>query len=126
MTDVNRAIDRYIALWNEPDPERRRELIAQTFTEDASYLGPLLGGDGHAGLAALADNIEEHLGGYRFALTGEIDAHHDRVRYAWEILPPEGAPRFAAGTDFAVIAADGRLQSVTAFLDQAPAEPPPH
>lgn len=126
MTDMTQLVDRYIAIWNETDPIRRRELIAQTFTEDGVHLGPLLNGDGHEGIEAMARNIQEHLPGHRFRRSGEIDAHHDRVRFTWEIFPPEGAPRFAAGVDFGVLAADGRLRSMTAFLDQAPVQAVDH
>jgi hypothetical protein len=126
VTELNRVIDRYVAIWNETDPDKRRVLIAEAFTEDGAYLGPLLDGDGHAGIEAMAQGIQAHLAGHRFRRIGEIDAHHDRVRYSWEILTPDVAERFAAGTDFVVLAPDGRLRSVTAFLDQAPAQPAPH
>ena len=45
-TDVTTTIDRYIAVWNETDPVRRRGLIADTWTADASYLDPFMAGDG--------------------------------------------------------------------------------
>lgn len=122
MSDLNHLIDRYVAIWNETDPAQRRALIAEAFTEDGIYLGPLLNGDGHAGIEAMAQGIQEQLSGYRFRRVGEVDAHHDRVRYTWEILTAGDAARFAAGTDFAVVAADGRLRSVTAFIDQAPVQ----
>jgi hypothetical protein len=32
MSDASELINRYIALWNETDGTRRRELIAATFT----------------------------------------------------------------------------------------------
>lgn len=38
MGDPKELADRYMALWNEPDPERRRAAIAELFTEDAAYL----------------------------------------------------------------------------------------
>ena len=41
MTEINALIDNYIAIWNEGDPERRRAHIAQTWTEDASYVDPM-------------------------------------------------------------------------------------
>ena len=30
--------DRYMALWNEPDAERRRRMIAELWTEDGSQI----------------------------------------------------------------------------------------
>jgi hypothetical protein len=42
MTEINALIDNYIAIWNEGDPERRRALLAETSTEDASYVAPIM------------------------------------------------------------------------------------
>ena len=123
MTDVDRVIDRYIAIWNETDPARRRDLIAQTWTEDASYLDPLLSGDGRDGIDAMVRGVQERFPGHRFRRTGAIDAHHDRVRFSWELAAAEGEPPLVAGVDFGVVATDGRLRSITGFLDQAPVLP---
>ena len=42
MTDTTEIIERYFAMWNETDAERRRGLIAKTWTEDAHYVDPML------------------------------------------------------------------------------------
>jgi len=38
MPNINETIVRYIAAWNERDPKRRRELVAQTWIEEGSYI----------------------------------------------------------------------------------------
>lgn len=121
MTEIDSVIDRYIATWNETDPDRRRELIAQTWTEDASYLDPLLGGEGRDGIDAMIAGVQAQFPGHRFRRTSDVDAHHDRVRFGWE-LGPEGNPALAGGLDVGVLV-DGRLRSITGFLDFAPAAP---
>ena len=45
MNTLTDLIDRYIATWNETDAGRRRDLIAQTWTEGANYLDPMLRGE---------------------------------------------------------------------------------
>ena len=45
--DLNNLIDRYIEAWNETDGARRRELVAGTWSEDGTYLDPLMSGSGH-------------------------------------------------------------------------------
>ena len=40
MNTLTDLIDRYIAAWNETDGGRRRDLIARTWTAEASYLDP--------------------------------------------------------------------------------------
>jgi SnoaL-like domain len=118
MSDHATLIDRYFAVWNETDAARRRELIAQTWTEDAAYVDPLIAGAGHAGIDAMVGGVQAQFPGHIFRLTSPIDTHHDRVRFAWELGPANGAP-LVKGTDFGVIEGD-RLQSVTGFLDQVP------
>ncbi len=120
MTNAPEIATRYVALWNETDGERRRDLIAESWTENASYVDPLMRGEGHDGIDALIAAVHERFPGHRFTVRGEPDGHNNRVRFSWS-LGAADAPPVAHGTDFAVLAADGRLQSVTGFLDQAPA-----
>jgi hypothetical protein len=119
MTDITDLVDRYIAMWNETDAARRRELIARTWTATASYLDPVLQGQGPDGIDAMVAAVQQRYPGYRFRRTGAVDAHHDRIRFGWE-LAPEGGPAFVNGVDVGVVAGD-RLQSITGFFDQAPA-----
>ena len=123
MNELNGVIDRYIAIWNETDPARRRDLIAQTWTEDASCLDPLLSGDGPEGIDAMVRGVQERFPGHRFRRTGEVDGHHDRVRFGWELIDTASNAPLIAGVDFGVVAADGRLRTITGFLDQAPGTP---
>lgn len=116
MTDAKDIAARYIEAWNETEPTRCRELVAATWTADASYLDPMMQGDGPDQIAALIGAVHERFPGHRFALTGTPDGHNGRVRFSWT-LGVAGAPVVARGTDFAVTAEDGRLRSVTGFLD---------
>jgi hypothetical protein len=119
MSNQADLIDRYIAAWNETDAKRRRDLIARTWTEEASYLDPLMNSQGHAGIDAMIAGVQAKFPGHRFSLTGKVDAYQDRVRFCWA-LAPDGGPALVKGTDFGVVAGD-RLQAVTGFLDQVPA-----
>lgn len=118
MSQPTELIDRYIAVWNEADGPRRRALIAQTWTEDATYVDPLMRGEGRTGIDAMIQGAQAQFPGCRFRRTGKVDAHNGYVRFTWE-LEAEGAAALAGGTDFAEIA-DGRLRAVTGFLDFAP------
>jgi len=122
MSDLTDLVDRYIAMWNETDPARRRDLIARTFTKTASYVDPVLQGDGPAGIDAMVQAVQQRYPGYRFRRTSDVDAHHDRVRFCWA-LAPEGGPVFVDGIDVGVVA-ENRLQGITGFFDHAPAAQP--
>ncbi|MBN8892367.1 MAG: polyketide cyclase [Rhodospirillales bacterium 70-18] len=120
MTDTTTLIDRYLAAWNETAPTARRTLVENVFSVDAAYLDPMLQGDGHAGIDAMLAAVQARFAGLRFRRAGTVDAHHDRLRFRWE-LAPEGGEAVAAGTDFAVLDGDGRMAAVTGFLDLMPA-----
>src|SRR5262249_49052153 len=85
MDNLTELIDRYIAMWNETDAERRRALIAQTWTEDARYVDPVLEAEGRAGIDTMVSGVHERFPGHRFRRTGDPDAHHGRVRFTWEL-----------------------------------------
>jgi hypothetical protein len=121
MNDTIDVIGRYIAAWNETNAERRRSLIARTFTEAASYVDPMMEGRGYPEIDAMIGGVQERFPGLRFRLSGPVDSHHAGVRFSWELAPESGEP-VAKGTDFAMLAEDGRLRSVTGFLDAVAAQ----
>ena len=109
--------DRYIAIWNETDAATRRELIAKTWAEDGHYLDPLLAGDGHDGIEAMTAGFQSAYPGHTFRRVGTIDQHHDRIRFGWELVTPDGQT-FVIGTDYGEITPDGLLRSITGFFEQ--------
>jgi hypothetical protein len=118
MTHSDGVVGNYISMWNETDPEQRRQLVAQVVTEDATYVDPLMTGDGVDGISAMIGVAQQQYPGHRFALVAGPDAHHDRVRFSWSLAPDRGAP-IAIGIDFATVAGDGRMRSITGFLEPA-------
>lgn len=122
METVTDLIDRYIAIWNETDRTQRQDLIAQTWSEDAAYIDPLMHAEGRDAIDTMIAGVQAQFPGFRFRRTGEADTHNNCVRFSWE-LGPEGGPPFAGGVDFGVVAGDHRLKSVTGFLDFAPRAP---
>ena len=119
-SDAHDIANRYVACWNERDPERRRALVAALWTEDATYLDPLMRGEGREGIGALIEGVQARFPEFRFSVKDRPDGHADRVRFSWA-LGPEGGGGVVEGTDFAVLAGDGRLRAVTGFLDRVPA-----
>ena len=106
---------RYLQAWNEGDPARRQALIHEVFRENATYVDPLAQVAGHGELDALIAGMQARFAGARFTMKGTPDGHHDRLRFSWSL--GASGKTIAEGTDIATTATDGRLQSVTGFLD---------
>lgn len=113
-------VDRYLAIWNEKDSTRRRAMIEITWTEDATYVDPVMRSEGHEGIDRMIAAAQAQFPGHSFRLLEGPDAHNDRLRFRWTLGPADG-PTIIDGSDFALIAADGRLASVSGFLDRVPA-----
>jgi hypothetical protein len=121
MNDANTVAARYIAAWNERNADKRRALIAETYTDDATYVDPARNGKGHDGISNMIATVHAQFpAAYRFQLKGSVEAHHGCARFQWEAGGQPDAPLHFVGTDVIEIAADGRIRTVTGFTDVAP------
>jgi hypothetical protein len=114
------AVQRYFAAWNAAGPQELDEAVAAAFTEDATYTDPLGDVAGHDGLTALITGVRQQFAGHAFQLTGAPDAHHNLVRFTWDLVSTADGSAPAAGFDVIRLADDGRISSVSGFLDRVP------
>jgi hypothetical protein len=116
--DAQTIAARYIDLWNEKAPDRRRDILAANWSRDAKYVDPLMRSDGHDGIEAMISGVQQRFPDFSFTLIGQPNGHGEYVRFSWG-LGPVGVDSPIKGTDFAVVR-DGKIQSITGFLDQVP------
>jgi hypothetical protein len=128
--------EKYIALWNEPDPARRRRTIAELWKEDGRhFLQPpqeiraiaarpglattaILEARGHEEIEARAASAYEHwVGSQGLHFRGRDDAERlgDVVKFHWEAVAKDGEV-VAVGLLFLVLAADGRIERDYTFV----------
>jgi hypothetical protein len=119
-TDLTATVDAYLACLSETDPPRRRRLIEQAWRPDGRFVDPLYEAEGHDALDDLAAGVIDHYPGHGFHRTSDLDAHHDLVRFTWEMKGPDGAV-VVTGSDVGRLAPDGRLQEVIGFFGDLPA-----
>ncbi len=114
----------YNSVWNEADAGRRREIIAELWSEDATHYTDSLEAHGHEAIEDRVRNAYEKFvvtGGYVFKSTGVADEHHKSVRYGWAMLPRDSDLAVAAGTVFMLLDDDGRIRFDYQFTDVLPA-----
>ena len=117
-----------MALWNEPDADRRRRMIAELWTEDGSQIlqppqemREIAAARGHSELQARATTSYEHwLGaeGLSFRARDEAQRLGDVVKFHWEAVADDGSTA-AVGLNVLVLAADGLVQRNYTFVDGA-------
>src|SRR5215212_344754 len=128
--------EKYLALWNEPDADRRRRMIAGLWTENARHilqppqeireiaaqsgigLTAILEARGHEEIEARAASAYEHwIGseGLRFRRRDDAQRLGDVVKFHWEAVAKDGEV-FAAGFVLLVLAVDGRIERDYTFV----------
>jgi hypothetical protein len=120
MTDASATIDGYLAAYNERDSDRRDELIRAVWADDGRLVDPPLTGEGHRGISAMADAVHEQFPDHRFERRSAVDGHHGFVRFAWELVGPDGTVA-VSGMDVGELARDGRLRTIAGFFGELPA-----
>jgi len=119
MSDATTIATTYLQAWNEADASRRTALLCDRWTADASYVDPLMSGEGPTQIGALIGAVHERFPGFRFSLIGTPDGHGEHVRFSWS-LGPDGTEPPIKGSDV-VSLQGGRIRRVIGFLDQVPA-----
>jgi hypothetical protein len=120
MHDMATTIDRYVAVWNEPDPEARRREIEALWRPDALFANAGAEYRGHSEIAAgVTLSHDRWVGtGHVFRSAGLADAHHNVARVVWAMHAPSGGEPVSIGTSFLTFDADGRIVSDHQFIDQ--------
>ena len=128
--------EKYLALWNEPDADRRRRMIAELWTEEGRHLlqppqeirgiaaqpgiglTAILEARGYEEIEARVASAYEHwVGSEGLSFRGRDDADRlgDVVKFHWEAVAKDGEV-VAVGLDFLVLAADGRIKRDYTFV----------
>ncbi len=120
MSEFADVAQRYIAAWNETDPQTRQDRVAGLWAADGSYVDPMAEVQGRDQIASLIGGVQDQFPGFVFRLAGDVDGHHRQARFSWELGPAEG-PAPVAGFDVVTLDDDGRVTTVLGFLDRVPA-----
>ncbi|WP_430390138.1 nuclear transport factor 2 family protein [Dyella sp. 20L07] len=119
MNQAHQIVDSYIKSWNETDPLRRRVLIEELYAEHAVYTDPMVQAKGWEAIDATIAAVQAMFPGHVFRLGGPVDAHHDMVRFHWDLSAKDADEPLVVGFDVAALDA-GRIRQVFGFLDKVP------
>jgi len=118
MSHAASIANAYLQTWNETNEAQRRLLLEQHWTPNATYVDPLMRGDGPEQIAGLVGAVQQRFPDFRFRLTGTPNGHGDYVHLSWS-LGPDGVDAPIDGSDV-VCLRNGRIHAVIGFIDRAP------
>jgi hypothetical protein len=119
MTDLDETVDTWLGAWTEPDEAKRKELIGRVWAHDGKLADPPMTAAGVTELIAVTAALQSQFPGHSFRRATGIDAHHDFLRYGWELFAPDGTIALT-GIDVAVVTDDGKLHRVVGFFGELP------
>jgi hypothetical protein len=76
----------YWTAWNELDLDLVTEHLARAVTEDVEWNDPRDSFVGITELEAAIRRLRTSKPGYRFVIASEVDHHHHRFRYRWDMI----------------------------------------
>lgn len=135
--DPRELTERYVAIWNEPDADRRHTAIHELWREDAThvlrppqdlretaerlgFVATTLEARGYAALEFRVRRAYEEFvapGAYTFRSRGNADRLHDIVKFNWEMVPPGGGEAAGVGLEILVLDRDGRIVTDYQFIE---------
>lgn len=112
--------ERYVALWNEADAQKRRTAIEKFFAPEAAHF---VGAREAKGYAALQERIsgshEKNVrnGGFCFRVRPGAQALRNVVAFHWEMVPRDNPDRVAAvGLEFVTLTDTGKALVYHQFI----------
>jgi hypothetical protein len=129
--------ERYVAVWNEADPERRRDGIRNLWSEDGAQVlePPQEVRDAGAALGMTAtfearghDALEDRVsrayhefvepGEFTFRARGNASSLGDLVKFNWEMVRTEDGEEAAVGLEILQVDGDGRIVLDYQFIER--------
>ena len=117
--ELDDLVERYVAVWNEPDAVVRRRMVEELWTPDGANFTKANEWRGYEALEARVRGAHEKWvrdGGCLFRLRS-ADSHHDAVRFLWETVAIGDGRVVSVGTELLLLAGDGRIRADYQFIE---------
>jgi hypothetical protein len=138
MTTPKELVERYVAMWNDADPDARSAAVRDLWAEDGAhilqppkemlseatrigFINPVLEARGHHELEARVTRAYEEFvasGEFRFRPRGDAAQIGDVIKLGWEMVPAAGGATAATGLEFLLLDAQGRIRCDYQFIER--------
>lgn len=109
---ASELLQRYVAVWNEPDSTVRRAEVADLWAPDGLHYTQTRRFQGTEELVArVTEAYDQFVGGQglRFRSGGDPVGHHDALAFNWVMSPGDSDAVLAVGFDVVLLDVEGRI-----------------
>jgi hypothetical protein len=117
------AIFTMLDAWNTRDPAAMRALVEAAVAPDIEFVDPHNDIRGIEPFIAMVQAFQSKYPDVRIAPASGIDLHHDRARYSWALIWPDGR-RFDGFDAVQLDMAQGKVRRVDGFFGPLPSLTP--
>jgi hypothetical protein len=138
MDSPTELVERYVAMWNEPDSEARRAMVRERWAPEGAqilqpplemleqarrvgFINPVLAARGHHELEVRVGQAYEEFvapGEFRFRRRGHATQLGEVVKFGWEMVPVGGGDPAGVGVEFLILDPHGRIRTDYQFIEQ--------
>ena len=125
MNDARHLADRYVSVWNEADPDRRRQAIAEIWRPDGQHYVDVREARGYDALEQrIVGSYERNIrdGRHRFRSAPGALGLRDMVVVRWEMMVADSERKVASGLAILIVDSEGRIRTDYQFVTER--EPP--
>ncbi|WP_084216691.1 nuclear transport factor 2 family protein [Pseudonocardia spinosispora] len=110
--EIESFVNRYVSVWNEPDPDARRALVAGLWAPDGVEVLGSVQYRGHQELEARVTSAYEQFvagAGHVFVSAEDASTHSNMITFRTHMLPSGGGDLLWTGVIFAELDDSGRI-----------------
>ena len=112
ISEANELVDRYVAVWNEPNADVRCSRIAELWAPDCAYINEPTVWTGHSAIEAEIARVCNELAAkdLAFSSANHSQAHHKVVSLGWHTRANDSEEVKAVGSDLLILDKGGRIR----------------
>lgn len=120
MSDVEELVQSFIGVWNETDPQRRREIVRSLWRTDGRHLMGVHDVEGHEALEQRVASSNQRSvvdKNYVFRPATDIQALPGVVKFRWDMARRDTGEVAAAGVGFLTLDQERRIRCDYLFTE---------
>lgn len=113
---VKSLVEKHLTLWNESNPEKRKEIIKSIYSPDIEMVDRHFVARGYEQVDSFIQDLQKKSPDFRFSHVKPVDTHHNIARLFWQV-GSKAKPDVVTGMDLFVVE-NGKVAKLYVFVNE--------